>query len=69
MTSDMLFMLGVVELINLAILFIIIQSATKANLRAKYEYAQMELLARIATAQGVPAKELEKIFITAGLRK
>jgi chromosome segregation and condensation protein ScpB len=49
------------------ILYIIINAATKASLRAKYEWAQMALLAKIAMQQGVPAKEIEKTFGDAGL--
>ncbi|GGB14525.1 hypothetical protein [Puia dinghuensis] len=49
-------------LINCAVLYLIITAATRANLRAKYEWAQMELLAKIARAQGVSEEEIRKTF-------
>lgn len=47
---------------NLLLLYLIINAATKATQRAKYEWAQMELLAKIAQAQGVAAEEIENVL-------
>ncbi len=47
---------------QLAILYLIINVATKANLRAKYEWAQLELLAKISRVQGVPQHEIDSVF-------
>jgi len=49
-------------LLNALVLFLIINVATKADKRAKYEWAQMELLGKIAKAQGVPEAEIKATF-------
>jgi len=48
--------------INAVILYLVISAATKASERAKYEWVQMELLAKIAKAQGVPEHEIKETF-------
>ena len=59
MEQGTLFILAACAIANLLILYIIINAATKANLRAKYEWAQMDLLAKIARAQGVAEEEIQ----------
>jgi hypothetical protein len=49
-------------IVNCAILYIIIAAATRANTRAKYEWVQAELLAKIARAQGVSEEEIKATF-------
>lgn len=44
--------------LNALVLYLIINIATKADKRAKYEWAQMELLAKIARSQGVAEDEI-----------
>lgn len=48
--------------VNAIILYVVINAATKATRRAKYEGATQELLARIAKQLGVPPEEVEVIF-------
>ena len=48
--------------VQAVVLFIVINLATKADKRAKYEWAQMELLAKIARAQGVREEEIKATF-------
>jgi len=43
-------------------LYLIINIATKTDRRAKYEWAQLDLLGKMARAQGVPEKEIEATF-------
>ena len=47
---------------NGLILYVIINAATRATTRAKYEWAQLELLGKMAKAQGVPEEEIKAIF-------
>ena len=49
-------------LLNSLVLFLIVNVATKADKRAKYEWAQMELLGKIARAQGVAEHEIKATF-------
>jgi len=58
MEQGTLFFLVAAAIANLLILYLIINTATKASLRAKYEWAQVELLAKIARIQGVPEEEI-----------
>jgi alkylhydroperoxidase/carboxymuconolactone decarboxylase family protein YurZ len=51
------------EVINLAILYILIAAATKSKKRALYDWAQTELLVKIARQQGVPEKEIEEVMV------
>jgi chromosome segregation and condensation protein ScpB len=60
MEQGTLFLLTAAAIANLLILYLIINAATKATLRAKYDRAQMELLAKIARAQGVPMDEVQE---------
>lgn len=59
MEQGTLIMLAACAIANLLILYLIINAATKANIRAKYEKAQLELLAKIARAQGVSEDEIQ----------
>jgi chromosome segregation and condensation protein ScpB len=62
MDSNSLLLIGTVAVIvNALILYIIISAATRAGKRAQYEWAQMELLAKIARAQGVSEEEIRAI--------
>lgn len=62
MDSNFFLIVGVIALIvNSLVLYIIISAATQASKRAKYDWAQMELLAKIARAQGVPESEIKAI--------
>lgn len=60
--SGMLFFMAAVAIGNLVIFYLIIQAATKSKQRAKYEWAQMELLKKIAKIQGVSDAEVETIM-------
>ena len=60
--SGSLFFVLAIGIANLVIFFLIIQAATKAKQRAKYEWAQMELLKRMAKLQGVPEADIETIM-------
>ena len=55
----------VAQAINLAIIWLIVNSATKSDRR--HSMAQTELLSRIAMKQGVPVEEVEEIFKKARL--
>lgn len=62
MDNNTFLIIGAVALIaNALILYIIIAAATQANKRAMYGWAQMELLAKIARAQGVPEDEIKAV--------
>jgi hypothetical protein len=60
-------LLGFAGLIQCAVLYLVINFATKADRRAKYEWAQMDLLGKIALRQGVSAGEITKTYQAAGL--
>lgn len=59
MEQGTIFILAACGIANLLIMYLIINAATKANQRAKYEWAQMELLGKIARAQGVAEHEIQ----------
>jgi hypothetical protein len=59
MEQGTIFILMGCAIANLLIMYLVINAATKASLRAKYDWAQMELLAKIARAQGVPDDEVQ----------
>lgn len=48
--------------VNALILYLIIAGATRARQRTLYEWAQLELIAKIAKAQGVPQEEISGVF-------
>jgi predicted solute-binding protein len=48
--------------INALILYVVINAATKATRRAKYEGATQELLGRIAKQLGVPEEDVKRTF-------
>lgn len=56
-------------LINALILYIVIAAATQSRKRALYDWASLELLAKIAKAQGVSQEEIADTFKRAGLYK
>lgn len=60
-TTETLLAIAAIEIINCLVLYFIISSATNADKRAKYDWAQMELLAKIARVQGVPEEEIAAI--------
>jgi hypothetical protein len=61
--SDNIFaIIAVAAIVNALLLYVIISIATKADRRAKYEWAQLELTAKIARLQGVPQEEIQAIF-------
>lgn len=62
MNNDILLLAALGMLINAVILYIIIASATRAKQRGLYDWAQMELLAKIARAQGVPEEEVNSVI-------
>ena len=62
MDQGTLFMLAGAGIANLLIMYLIINAATKATIRTKYEWAQLDLLAKIARAQGVPEEEIAATF-------
>ena len=57
--SFVILMAGIFQFV---ILFLIIAAATRSKKRALYEWAQVELLAKIARSQGVPEPEIQAIF-------
>jgi hypothetical protein len=61
--SDNIFaVIAIAAIVNALVLYLVISIATKADKRAKYEWAQLELTAKIARLQGVPPEEIEAIF-------
>lgn len=69
MNTDLYVIAGVAIFFNALILYVVINSATKASKRALYEWVQMDLLAKIAKAQGVTQEEINRTFEAAGLAK
>lgn len=67
--NDLLFYSIVGVVVFFTILFLIIAAATRSKKRALYDWAQLELLAKIAKAQGVPQEEIDATFHAAGLSK
>ena len=61
--SNQMIIVGLIAVVmQSVILYLVINFATKADKRALYEWAQLELLAKIAKAQGVPEDEIQSIF-------
>jgi hypothetical protein len=61
--SDQLIIGAAIGLIvQSVVLYIVISIATKAEKRAGYAWAQLELIAKIAKAQGVPQEEITATF-------
>jgi hypothetical protein len=65
--SSFYLILGFAGVIQCVVLYLVINIATKADKRAKYEWAQMDLLGKIALRQGVPSEEITKTYKDAGL--
>ena len=59
-SSTILFIGAIGFFLNCLVLFFIIKGATQADKRALYEWAQVDLLCKIAKAQGVPDEEIAK---------
>lgn len=53
---------GLAFLFNAVVLYLIIAGATKSKKREQYAWGQLQLLAKIARAQGVPVEEIEEVF-------
>jgi hypothetical protein len=68
-SNNFLFAIGLGSAFNLLLLYLIIGAATKAHKRALYEWAQLDLLSKIAKAQGVPDEDISATFEAAGLAK
>jgi len=60
--SDFVFPVVVGLILSVAILYWIIANSTRSSTRTDYEWAQLELLAKIARAQGVPEQEIQDTF-------
>jgi hypothetical protein len=67
--SSIVFVAIVALLMNALILYIVIAAATQSRKRALYDWASLDLLAKIAKAQGVPQEEVADTFRRAGLAK
>ena len=67
MNNDLLLFGIAAIVINSAILYLIIAAASRSTLRAKYEWAQLEMLIKIAKAHGVPEEEISGTMRAAGL--
>lgn len=48
--------------VNALIIYIVIQSATKATKRFNMQIATFHMLAKIAKAQGVPQNEIDELY-------
>jgi len=62
MNQDLIFFYMVGAAVSAGVLYLIIAGATRSKQRALYEWAQLELLAKIARAQGVPEEEIKVTF-------
>jgi hypothetical protein len=61
--SDQMIIAAIIAVVvHSVILYLVINFATKADKRTLYEWAQLELLAKIAKAQGVPEQEIQATF-------
>ena len=67
--SSIVFTSIIALLINALILYIVIAAATQSRKRALYDGPSLELLAKIAEAQGVSQEEIADTFNRAGLYK
>jgi hypothetical protein len=61
-SNQMIIAVVVIIIVQVLVLYLVINFATKADKRAKYEWAQLDLLAKIARTQGVPEDEIQKTF-------
>lgn len=50
------------EVVNCLILYFIINSATNAKNRSKYDLAAVKFLAKIARAHGVPEDQIQEVL-------
>jgi hypothetical protein len=65
MNSEELLIAGIIALIvNSLILYLIISFATNAKQRTAIELAQLNILCQLATHQGIPVEEIQKIIDT-----
>ncbi len=65
--NELFFALAFAGVFHSLVLYVIISYATRADKRAKYDFAQMDLLGKIAKQQGVPDEEIQKTYREAGL--
>ena len=68
-TDDLQFYSIVGVVVFFSVLYLVVAAATRSKKRALYDWAQLELLAKIAKAQGVPQDEIDSTFHAAGLSK
>ncbi len=61
-TDDLQFYSIVGVVVFFGILFLIIAAATRSKKRVLYSWAQLELIAKIARAQGVPEEDIKATF-------
>jgi hypothetical protein len=61
-SNQMIIAAIIAVIVQSVILYLVINFATKTDKRALYEWAQLELLAKIAKTQGVPENEIQAIF-------
>ena len=59
MDINFLFAVAMAILINSLILYLVIAAATRSSRRTNYEWAQLEMLIKIARAQGVSEDEIQ----------
>lgn len=60
--TQLLLIAFIAEVINCLILYFIINSATNAKNRSKYDPAAVKFLAKIARAQGVPEEQIQEVL-------
>jgi hypothetical protein len=66
-TDDLQFYSIVGVVVSFCVLYLVIAAATRSKKRALYAWVQMELLAKIARAQGVDPAEIDATLQAAGL--
>lgn len=59
LSDQMIIAGGVAFIVQAVVLYLVINFATKADRRAKYEWVQMDLLIKIAKIQGVSEEEIQ----------
>jgi hypothetical protein len=68
-SNTLLIIIPVAFVVNLSVLYLVIAGATKSHKRALYEWAQLDLLAKIAKKQGVSDEDIHSTFRAAGLNR
>lgn len=59
MDTNFLFACGLAIAVNSLILYVVIAAATRSSKRADYEWAQLEILIKMARVQGVSEEEIK----------